>query len=163
MKKLKENVDALQVGCQLCGGPHLDKECPLNKETKSVEEVKYGEFDRPFLNNSCINERLSGGVSGYGSRRRNDMKEPVPRGLPIKHPYVQHTPFPGCLKEQKVKDVEKLRQMITPTIHTLPNLKPVVQSYTPLSPFRDTAIVAREEEQDNDIPLQDGVMQPLTP
>ncbi|GJW22629.1 hypothetical protein Tco_0033251 [Tanacetum coccineum] len=127
---------------------------------------------------------------------RNDMKEPVPRGLPIKHPYVQHTPFPGCLKEQKgnlyktreavcmigiprktynekthmdngcditVKDVEKLRQMITPTIHTLPNLKPVVQSYTPLSPFRDTAIVAREEEQDNDIPLQDGVMQPLTP
>ncbi|GKC74272.1 hypothetical protein Tco_1120155 [Tanacetum coccineum] len=29
MKKLKENVHAIQVGCQLCGGPHLDKECPL--------------------------------------------------------------------------------------------------------------------------------------
>ncbi|GKC38688.1 hypothetical protein Tco_1051072 [Tanacetum coccineum] len=29
MKKLKENVHTIQVGCQLCGGPHLDKECPL--------------------------------------------------------------------------------------------------------------------------------------
>ncbi|GJU23127.1 hypothetical protein Tco_1156469 [Tanacetum coccineum] len=44
MKKLKENVHAIQVGCQLYGGAHLDKECPLNKEVKSVKEVKYGEF-----------------------------------------------------------------------------------------------------------------------
>ncbi|GKD64926.1 hypothetical protein Tco_1307034 [Tanacetum coccineum] len=52
MKKLKENVHAIQIGCQLCGGAHLDKECPLNKEVKSVEEVKYGEFGRssPFIN-----------------------------------------------------------------------------------------------------------------
>nr|GEU51303.1 hypothetical protein [Tanacetum cinerariifolium] len=27
----------------LCDGPHLDKECPLNEDAKSVEEVKYGE------------------------------------------------------------------------------------------------------------------------
>ncbi|GJZ95726.1 hypothetical protein Tco_0668060 [Tanacetum coccineum] len=26
MKKLKENVHAIQVGCQICEGPHLDKE-----------------------------------------------------------------------------------------------------------------------------------------
>ncbi|GJR97029.1 hypothetical protein Tco_0269203 [Tanacetum coccineum] len=85
MKKLKENVDALQLGCQLCGGPHLDKECLLNKETKSVEEVKYGEFDRPFLNNSCINERLSGGVSGYGSRRFSDNeKQEIKRWKSVK-------------------------------------------------------------------------------
>ncbi|GKC72598.1 hypothetical protein Tco_1118481 [Tanacetum coccineum] len=44
MKKLKENVHVIQVGCQLCGGPHLDKECPLNEEVKSMEEVKYMEF-----------------------------------------------------------------------------------------------------------------------
>ncbi|GKB78292.1 putative reverse transcriptase domain-containing protein, partial [Tanacetum coccineum] len=31
MKKLKENVHAIQVGCQICEGPHLDKECPLNE------------------------------------------------------------------------------------------------------------------------------------
>ncbi|GJV76665.1 hypothetical protein Tco_1508249 [Tanacetum coccineum] len=47
MKKLKENVHAIQVGCQTCEGPHLDKECPLNEEVKSVEEVKYGKFGRP--------------------------------------------------------------------------------------------------------------------
>ncbi|GKA78785.1 reverse transcriptase domain-containing protein [Tanacetum coccineum] len=52
MKKLKENVHIIQVGCQLCGGAHLDKECPLNEEVKSVEEVKYGDFRRssPFNN-----------------------------------------------------------------------------------------------------------------
>ncbi|GKC46153.1 hypothetical protein Tco_1063875 [Tanacetum coccineum] len=50
MKKLKESAHAIQVGCQLCEGPHLDKDCPLNEEVKQVEEVKYGEFRRtsPF-------------------------------------------------------------------------------------------------------------------
>ncbi|GJU79085.1 hypothetical protein Tco_1276155 [Tanacetum coccineum] len=52
MKKLKENVHAIQVGCQTCGGPHLDKECSLNKEVKGIEEVKYGDYSRPFLNNN---------------------------------------------------------------------------------------------------------------
>ncbi|GKE49005.1 hypothetical protein Tco_1480263 [Tanacetum coccineum] len=51
MKKLKENVHAIQVGCQICEGPHLDKECPLNEEVKQVDEVKYGEFGllSPFI------------------------------------------------------------------------------------------------------------------
>ncbi|GKE66107.1 hypothetical protein Tco_1520268, partial [Tanacetum coccineum] len=44
MKKLKENVHAIQVGCQNCGGARLDKDCPFNEEVKSVEEAKYGEF-----------------------------------------------------------------------------------------------------------------------
>ncbi|GJU51805.1 hypothetical protein Tco_1221360 [Tanacetum coccineum] len=52
MKKLKENVHAIKVGCENCGGAHLNKECPLHEEVKSVEEVKYGEFGRPFLNNN---------------------------------------------------------------------------------------------------------------
>ncbi|GJU06150.1 hypothetical protein Tco_1122580 [Tanacetum coccineum] len=34
MKKLKENVHVIQVGWQLCGGAHLDKECPLNEEVE---------------------------------------------------------------------------------------------------------------------------------
>ncbi|GJY72134.1 hypothetical protein Tco_0475837 [Tanacetum coccineum] len=38
MKKLKESVHAIQVGCQICKGPHLDKDCPLNEEVKQVEE-----------------------------------------------------------------------------------------------------------------------------
>ncbi|GJY22471.1 hypothetical protein Tco_0396129 [Tanacetum coccineum] len=40
MKKLKESVHAIQVRCQICEGPHLDKDCHLNKEVKQVEEVK---------------------------------------------------------------------------------------------------------------------------
>ncbi|GJY16484.1 hypothetical protein Tco_0386906 [Tanacetum coccineum] len=44
IKKLKESVHAIQVGCQICEGPHLDKDCPLNEEVKQVEEVRYGEF-----------------------------------------------------------------------------------------------------------------------
>nr|GEU63230.1 hypothetical protein [Tanacetum cinerariifolium] len=62
-----------------------------------------------------------------------------------------------------VMDVERLRQFLTPTIHTLSNLEPVVQPYMPLSPVHDKEKIIREEEQDYDIPLLDGVMQPLTP
>ncbi|GJT57432.1 RNA-directed DNA polymerase, eukaryota, reverse transcriptase zinc-binding domain protein [Tanacetum coccineum] len=51
MKKLKENVYAIQVGCQTCEGAHLDKDCPLNKEVKGMEEVKYEEFSQTFPNN----------------------------------------------------------------------------------------------------------------
>ncbi|GKA43492.1 hypothetical protein Tco_0736216 [Tanacetum coccineum] len=63
MKKLKENVHAIQVGCQICGEAHLDKDCPLNEEVKSVEEVKYGEFGRPFPNNNRNDGRFNRG--GY--------------------------------------------------------------------------------------------------
>ncbi|GKC53857.1 hypothetical protein Tco_1076602 [Tanacetum coccineum] len=62
-----------------------------------------------------------------------------------------------------IEDVERLRQILTPTIHTFPNLEPVVQPYMPLGPVRDKAKVIREEEHDYDIPLQDDVVQPLIP
>ncbi|GJX68886.1 zinc knuckle CX2CX4HX4C containing protein [Tanacetum coccineum] len=39
IKKLKKSVHAIQVGCQICKGPHLDKDCPLNEEVKQVEEI----------------------------------------------------------------------------------------------------------------------------
>ncbi|GKE15665.1 hypothetical protein Tco_1423242 [Tanacetum coccineum] len=35
----KDGLAAL-VGCQICEGPHLDKDCPLNEEVKQVEEAK---------------------------------------------------------------------------------------------------------------------------
>ncbi|GJV15303.1 hypothetical protein Tco_1360626 [Tanacetum coccineum] len=47
IKKLRENVYAIQIGCQNCEGAHLDKDCPLKEEVKSIEEAKYGEFGRP--------------------------------------------------------------------------------------------------------------------
>ncbi|GKD72476.1 hypothetical protein Tco_1330758, partial [Tanacetum coccineum] len=45
---------ATLVGCQICEGLHLDKDCPLNKEVKQVEEVRYGDFGRttPFNRNN---------------------------------------------------------------------------------------------------------------
>ncbi|GKB46143.1 protein kinase-like domain, concanavalin A-like lectin/glucanase domain protein, partial [Tanacetum coccineum] len=63
MKKLKENVYAIQVGCQICEGAHLDKDYPLNEEVKSVEEVKYGDFGRPFPNHNRNYGRFNKG--GY--------------------------------------------------------------------------------------------------
>ncbi|GKB00737.1 reverse transcriptase domain-containing protein [Tanacetum coccineum] len=37
IKKLKENVHAIQVGCQTCGRAHLDNECPLKEEVKRYD------------------------------------------------------------------------------------------------------------------------------
>ncbi|GKC55147.1 hypothetical protein Tco_1077892 [Tanacetum coccineum] len=71
MKKLKENVHAIQVGCGLCGGTHLDKECPLNKVVKGVEDVKYGKFRRSFLNNGKSRARYRMGPLGYYTRTDN--------------------------------------------------------------------------------------------
>ncbi|GKE04224.1 hypothetical protein Tco_1396242, partial [Tanacetum coccineum] len=61
------------------------------------------------------------------------------------------------------KDVERLRQFLTPTIHTLPNLKLVVPPCIPLALVHDKDKIVREKEQDYDIPLNDSVVQPLTP
>ncbi|GJX84876.1 hypothetical protein Tco_0335650 [Tanacetum coccineum] len=43
MKKLKENVHAIQVGCQICKGPHLDKECPPGYYTRIDNQTYSGE------------------------------------------------------------------------------------------------------------------------
>ncbi|GJT57430.1 zinc knuckle CX2CX4HX4C containing protein [Tanacetum coccineum] len=39
MKKLKESIHAIQLGCQICEGPHIDKDHPLKEEVKQVEEI----------------------------------------------------------------------------------------------------------------------------
>ncbi|GKD36694.1 hypothetical protein Tco_1256901 [Tanacetum coccineum] len=88
-KKLKKNVYDIQVGCETCGGAHLDKECPLHEEVKSVEEVKYGEFGRSFPNNSGNNARYHVGPPGYYTRVDNrppfDEKRPNLKELMNKH------------------------------------------------------------------------------
>ncbi|GKC03809.1 ribonuclease H-like domain-containing protein [Tanacetum coccineum] len=53
--------------------------------------------------------------------------------------------------EITVKDVERLRQFLTPTIQTLPNLEPVVQPYMPLGQVHDKEKIVRKEDQDYDI------------
>ncbi|GJZ27048.1 protein kinase-like domain, concanavalin A-like lectin/glucanase domain protein [Tanacetum coccineum] len=43
MKKLKENVHAIQVGCQICEGTHLDKECPPGYYSRTNNQTPSGE------------------------------------------------------------------------------------------------------------------------
>ncbi|GJX50663.1 hypothetical protein Tco_0277508 [Tanacetum coccineum] len=69
MKKLKENIHAIQVGCQTCGGAHLDKDCPLKEEVKSIEDAKYGEFRRPSPFSNGAKYRV--GPHGYYTRMDN--------------------------------------------------------------------------------------------
>ncbi|GJY35796.1 hypothetical protein Tco_0421174 [Tanacetum coccineum] len=48
MKKLKESVHAIQVGCQnLRKDLHPDKECPLTRGVKQVEEVGHTDISEP--------------------------------------------------------------------------------------------------------------------
>ncbi|GJS16787.1 hypothetical protein Tco_0411259 [Tanacetum coccineum] len=71
MKKLKENVHAIQVGCQICEGPYLDKECPLKEDVKQVEEVNYGKFGRPAPFNGSNGAKFRVGPPGYYTRTNN--------------------------------------------------------------------------------------------
>ncbi|GJY12645.1 zinc knuckle CX2CX4HX4C containing protein [Tanacetum coccineum] len=92
MKKLKENVHAIQVGCQICEGPHLNKECPLNEEVKQVEEAKYGEFGRPALFSGSNGAKYHVGPPGYYTRTDN------------RPPYGEKRP---SLEELMNKDLEE--------------------------------------------------------
>ncbi|GKD13277.1 hypothetical protein Tco_1197684, partial [Tanacetum coccineum] len=69
MKKLKENAHAIQIGCQSCGGAHLDKDCPLNEKVKSIKEAKYGEFRHPSPFSNGAKYRI--GLLGYYTRIDN--------------------------------------------------------------------------------------------
>ncbi|GKD12673.1 hypothetical protein Tco_1197080 [Tanacetum coccineum] len=71
MKKLMESVHAIQVGCQICEGPHLDKDCPLNEEVKQVKEVRYGEFGRTTPFNENNEGKFHVGPPGYYTKTDN--------------------------------------------------------------------------------------------
>ncbi|GJW92936.1 hypothetical protein Tco_0172608 [Tanacetum coccineum] len=66
---------------------HLDKECPLNKEVKSVEEVKYGEFGRssPFSNGAKYRVGLLGYYTRIDNRPPFGEKRPSLEELISKH------------------------------------------------------------------------------
>ncbi|GJV53582.1 zinc knuckle CX2CX4HX4C containing protein [Tanacetum coccineum] len=60
-----------KVGCQICEGPHLDKDCPLNEEVKQVEEVRYGEFGRTTPFNRNNGGKFHVGPPGYYTKTDN--------------------------------------------------------------------------------------------
>ncbi|GKC64837.1 hypothetical protein Tco_1097435, partial [Tanacetum coccineum] len=94
---------------------------------------------------------------------KENVKEPVPRDVPVVQTYVPPMKFLAQEDEGNtddswditVKNVDRFRQILTPIIHTLPNLEPMVQSYVTRGPVHDKEKVVREKEQDYDIPLQD--------
>nr|GEW15989.1 hypothetical protein [Tanacetum cinerariifolium] len=69
IKKLKENIHAIQVGCQNYDGAHPYKDCPLKEEVTSIEEAKYGEFRRPSPFSNGAKYRV--GPPGYYTRMDN--------------------------------------------------------------------------------------------
>ncbi|GJS23774.1 hypothetical protein Tco_0452406 [Tanacetum coccineum] len=71
MKKLKESVHAIRVGCQICEGPHLDKYCTLNEEVKQVKEVKYGEFGQTMPFKGSNGGKFRVGPPGYYTNTDN--------------------------------------------------------------------------------------------
>ncbi|GJZ50701.1 calmodulin-interacting protein 111 isoform X1 [Tanacetum coccineum] len=101
---------------------HLTKECPLKKD-KEVEQSKTHEI-------VC----MIGNPEEIHNMKAQEDEGDMDVGWDI-----------------IVKDVERLRQFLTPTIHT------------PQGPVHDKEKIVMEDEHDCDIPLHDGVMQPLTP
>ncbi|GJV20888.1 retrovirus-related pol polyprotein from transposon TNT 1-94 [Tanacetum coccineum] len=176
-EKINDSPDKIDEIQESFKEAHPTKECPLKKEDEVVEQSKYMrsfeetiiKFYEESIKIQAADDEwtiLTNTEEKRTTMGKGNIKEPVPRDL-------LPTPFLGHLKEQigdmdvswdvTVKDVERLRQFLTPTIHTLPNLEPVVQPYMPLGPVHDKEKLVREEKQDYDIPLHDGVMQPLTP
>ncbi|GKF01941.1 zinc knuckle CX2CX4HX4C containing protein [Tanacetum coccineum] len=73
MKKLKESVHAIQIGCQFCEEPHLNKDCPFNEEVKQAEEVRYGEFRRTTPFNENNEGKFHVGPPGYYNKTNNHL------------------------------------------------------------------------------------------
>ncbi|GJW43692.1 hypothetical protein Tco_0072491 [Tanacetum coccineum] len=92
------------------------------------------------------------------------MKESVPHDLPVVHHYVPPTSSLGHLKEQKGNPYKTRETVCMIGIPKKIHKKKAQEDERDMDngPVHDEAKVVREEEQDYDIPLQDGVMQPLT-
>ncbi|GJU17535.1 hypothetical protein Tco_1145501 [Tanacetum coccineum] len=71
MKRLKKSVHAIQVRCQFCEGPYLDKDCPLNEEVKQIKEVRYGEFGQTTPFNGNNGGKFWVGPPGYYTKTDN--------------------------------------------------------------------------------------------
>ncbi|GJV84176.1 hypothetical protein Tco_1524074 [Tanacetum coccineum] len=150
------------------------QECPLEKEDKTVEQREKLKA-RTTIGKENMNEPVPRDLPP--TPFLGHLKEQI--GSPYQcckyRPWWTNPEKVNKMKAWKdegdidvdwditVEDVERLRQFLTPTIHTLPNLKPVVQPYMSLGPVHDKEKIVREEEHYYDIPLHDGVMQPLTP
>ncbi|GKG06857.1 hypothetical protein Tco_0329826, partial [Tanacetum coccineum] len=65
-------VDAAQVGCEKCKGPHYTKDCPLKEEGKTLKESYYTQFGAPFQGGGYI-------ATAPGFYQRNNANPSLPR------------------------------------------------------------------------------------
>ncbi|GKE50572.1 calmodulin-interacting protein 111 isoform X1 [Tanacetum coccineum] len=143
----EDNIDAIQESFKEA---HPTIQCPLKKEDTAVEQREK------------FKARTTMG--------KENMKEPVPRDLPP-------TPFLGHSKEQ-IGSPYRTRKTICMIenhreVHKLKAQEDegdmnvgwdiTVKDVERLRPVHDKEKIVRKEEHDYDIPLRDGVMQPLTP
>ncbi|GJW12913.1 hypothetical protein Tco_1578740 [Tanacetum coccineum] len=112
MKKLKESVHAIQVGCQICEGPHLDKDCPLNEEVKQVKEVRYGEFGRTTPFNESMEESFMIRTTGYYTTRTDNRPLYGERRQSLKELLVKHQ------EESARRSTEMEIEQLTEELHS---------------------------------------------
>ncbi|GJT72212.1 hypothetical protein Tco_1031498 [Tanacetum coccineum] len=133
MKKLKENVHDIQVGCGHCRRPHLDQEYLFNEEVKGIEEVKYGDFGSSFPSNRGHRARYRMGPPDEETQEVEEVEETQEVeevketkeetnscDLPIiTHyvaPYEPQIPFTECLAQHAkealvIRTMESLREI----------------------------------------------------
>ncbi|GJW57656.1 reverse transcriptase domain-containing protein [Tanacetum coccineum] len=133
-KKPKENIHVIQASFKNYEGAHLTMEYPLKKRAKQLSRASNPYRTRETICAIRIPKEIK--------EDEGDMND-------------------GC--DITVEDVERLRKILTPPIHALPNLKPIVQPYMPLGLVYNKEKVVKKEEHDYDILLHKHVMQPLTP
>ncbi|GJT48556.1 hypothetical protein Tco_0974713 [Tanacetum coccineum] len=91
MKKLKENMHAIQVGCQTCRGAHLDKECPLNEEVKRFFDNKKQETDESRMAEALAALEATLEIKKVPQEEKKNVNYYV-------DPYDRPIPFPRRLK-----------------------------------------------------------------
>ncbi|GKA74241.1 zinc knuckle CX2CX4HX4C containing protein [Tanacetum coccineum] len=151
MKKLKENVYAIQVGCQIYGEAHLDKDFPLNEEVKSVEGVKYGEFSRPFPNNNRNNGRFNRYDKPSSGERRPSLTEIINKYM--ENPSKRHAEKDEWLKKFYQRRVNNGKFEECKTICTedgLPLYTPFYYSPEEILYFSSNSGFSNNEKQETD-------------
>ncbi|GJY70232.1 hypothetical protein Tco_0473935 [Tanacetum coccineum] len=112
IKKVNERLYAAQVGCELCGGPHYTKDCPLKKEAKTVEDAYYTQFGVPFLNPGMYRAAALGfyqrdnGNPSYHERRQT-MEESLSKFM-VKYA-KRHDEHSSLIKEIKASTDATIR------------------------------------------------------
>ncbi|GJT20158.1 hypothetical protein Tco_0878864 [Tanacetum coccineum] len=131
-----------------------------NVDTKKLNENIHDIQEKADQLNQTTFTNSSERVKAKTKIGKKDMEEPIPRDLPVVQPSKAQEDE-GDMDDGwdiTIKDIQRLRQILIPTIHTLPNLEPVVQPYKPRGPVRDEVKVVWQEELEYNIPLQNGKM-----